>query len=65
VAGAVLAGAVAAAADDEWPNMADMMFPKMLIAVLLGRSCVDEGWARLDYTTGDRPPSTLIAQPVT
>jgi len=35
-AGAAAAGAAAAAVDDEWPNMADMMFPKMLIAVLLG-----------------------------
>ena len=26
----------AAAAVGEWPNIADMMFPKMLIAVLLG-----------------------------
>jgi hypothetical protein len=27
------AGVAAAAAEDEWPNIADMIFPKMLIAV--------------------------------
>ena len=52
--GAAAAGA--AAAEDEWPNIADMMFPKILIAVSPRLS---------GYTTGDRPPSTLIAQPVT
>ena len=32
----------AAAADDEWPNMADMMFPKMLIPVPPGLKRIDK-----------------------
>ena len=73
--GAAAPGVAAAADDDERPKMADMMFPKMLIAVpplsknratfreyVLLRKPRQDGE---DYTTGERPPSTLTAQPVT
>jgi hypothetical protein len=55
--------------------MADMMFPKMLTAVPpLPRNRIarceyvplpGHRQGAQDYTTGERPPSTLIAQPVT